>query len=83
MHFLDFITKSPNPHAWICLLLQLRHQHGDEAAVWGESKKVQQASFLLNMHFVSLTLMLLAEKQIIHGLKYIYVNFAVNVIINV
>lgn len=44
---------------------------------------MQQAPFLLNMHFVSLTLMLLAEKQIIHGLKYIYVNFAVNVIINV
>lgn len=35
------------------------------------------------MHFVSLTLMLLAANQIIHGLKYMYVNFAVNVIINV
>lgn len=51
---------------------------------WEEQKKKNAASFFLySVHFVSLTFMWLAVKQIIHGLKYIYVNFAVNAIINV
>lgn len=83
---LDFITKSPNPHTVmpksVCCYSYDTSMVMKQLCGW-ESKKNAVSFFLFNVNFVSLTLMLLAVKQIIHGLKYIYVNFAVNVIINV
>lgn len=81
----DFVTKSPNPHT---AMPQAACCHSYNTSIvmkqlcWGGQKNAA-SFFLFNMHFVSLTPMWLAVKQIIHGLKYIYVNFAVNVIINV